>query len=204
MSFQKRLKSLADEHSNGNISEFARFCGLEESSIRQWIKGPSKPSLDKVAAIAVACSRSLDWLVLGVEATDSVIIPKLGFRASAGTGALVLAEDAGTEAVSRNLLRRLGLSERHARVLYASGDSMKPTIADGDPLIVDTNVETFLDGWVCTFTVGDDAFVKRLRRGPGHTIMVSDNPDWPTREEPIPSVEHFRLVGRVRWVGRTL
>lgn len=194
---------LVSEHADGNVSEFARLCELEESSVRQWLKGPSKPGLEKLTAIVRACSRSLDWLVLGDDASDSVKIPKLSFKASAGMGRLVLSDEPETASVPRELLQKLGLSAKNAALTESHGDSMYPTIASGEPLIVETGGE-YIDGRIYVFTVGDEVFVKRLRRGTGHLIMVSDNPEWPTREEPIPPADNFRLIGRVRWVGRML
>lgn len=109
-----------------------------------------------------------------------------------------------TVAVPRQILERLNLPERKARLLNAAGDSMMPTIQDGEPLIVEIDVEMLIDGKIYIFTIGENVYVKRLRRGPGHLVMISDNPEWPTREETISNSEHFTLIGRVRWVGRTL
>lgn len=207
MPFRARLKSLIDELDGGNVSAFARRCGVEDASVRQWLKGPSKPSLDKALAVAQACKVSLDWLA-GLASEEifglsMVEVPKLNFRASAGDGSFVLEEEAGMATISGQLLQQLGLGHKRARLLFASGDSMLPTIADGEPLIVETGEDHIIDGRIYVFTIGNAAFVKRLRRGPTSLIMISDNPEWPTREESIPS-EPFRLIGRVRWVGRTL
>lgn len=207
MPFRARLKALIQELDGGNVSAFARRCGVEDASVRQWLKGPSKPSLDKALAVAQACGVSLDWLAgLSSEevfGSSMVEIPKLAFRASAGNGSFVLDEDAGVATISGALLQQLGLSQKRARLLFSSGDSMLPTIADGEPLIVEVGEDSIIDGRIYVFTVGNAAFVKRLRRGPSSLIMISDNPEWPTREEAIPS-DNFRCIGRVRWVGRTL
>lgn len=204
MSLQHRLQHLINVRQNGSISAFAKACGIQEESVRQWLKGISKPSLDKIKAIAIACDVSLDWLVLDQQPADAdmIRVQKLAFTASAGSGSVVLSELPERVPVSRALLQRLGLSAENARLLDASGDSMMPTIADGDPLIVEVGVDRVIDGRIHVFTVGNDAYVKRLRRTPGQLIMSSDNPDWPT--EPVPAAEPFRLIGYVRWVGRAL
>lgn len=208
MPFRGRLKSLIQELDKGNVSAFARRCGVEDASVRQWLKGPSKPSLDKALAVAQACDVSLDWLAgaKSEELFESSMaeITKLAFRASAGGGSFVLDEEAGSATISGQLLQRLGLAPNRARLLFASGDSMLPTIADGEPLIVEAGEDSLIDGRIYVFTVGDAAFVKRLRRGPTSLVMISDNPEWPTREEAIPPSELFTLIGRVRWVGRSL
>lgn len=209
MPFRERLQALVDSLSGGNVSRFAKFCGLSESNIRMWINGPSKPSLDKAIQIVKACGVSLDWLFLDQEPEvreepNTTLVARYSVKAPIESGVLVLSDNEGHEPVFRDLLMRLGLSEQQARFLRACGDSMLPTIADGDPLIVEASAGDIIDGRIYVFTIGDGAYVKRLRRGPGKLIMISDNPDWPTREEAIPPDEHFQLIGRVRWVGRTL
>jgi phage repressor protein C with HTH and peptisase S24 domain len=151
---------------------------------------------------------SLDWLMEGraseLPSGDIQMVQKLSFRPSAGAGLLLQYNEPETVPIPRHILQRLNLPERKARLLNAAGDSMMPTIQDGEPLIVEVDVDMLVDGKIYVFTIDESVYVKRLRRGPGHLVMISDNPDWPTREEPIPNAEHFALIGRVRWVGRTL
>ncbi|CAM5396305.1 putative HTH-type transcriptional regulator [Afipia felis] len=209
MGFRERLSELVGKRASGNKTGFARLCGVEAESVRQWLNGQSMPSIDKAVAVATACGVSLDWLLLDknqeqFEETSTVLIQKLTFRPSAGAGMLLQYNEPDTVAVPRQVLQRLNLPERKARLLNAAGDSMMPTIQDGEPLIIEVDVEMLLDGKIYVFTIDENVYVKRLRRGPGHLVMISDNPDWPTREEQIPNSEHFALIGRVRWVGRTL
>lgn len=209
MSFRERLSELVDKQAGGNKTKFARLCGVEAESVRQWMNGLSMPSIDKVVAVATACRVSLDWLLLDknqelLDETLTVLIQKLTFRPSAGAGMLLQYNEPDAVAVPRQILRRLNLPEHKARLLNAAGDSMMPTIQDGEPLIVEIDIDMLVDGKIYVFTIGENVYVKRLRRGPKHLVMISENPDWPTREEAIPNSEHFALIGRVRWVGRTL
>jgi transcriptional regulator with XRE-family HTH domain len=65
------------------VSEFARFCGLNQQTVDRYVKGERSPNGAGLSAIAVACGVSADWL-LGIsdarrypELTESVRDRKL-------------------------------------------------------------------------------------------------------------------------------
>lgn len=208
MSFAERLDELVQRVSSGNKAAFARHVGVDPKSISDYLKGTS-PTLDKLTAIATRCGVSLDWLALDHK-TDNYKSPqpiwleisRLSFKASGGRGSLVLDGEDGTFAILRTVLERIGVKQENARALTAQGTSMRPIIDDGDTMILDISLTEFAEGPVFAFTVGDEAYVKRLRRVPGRIMMVSDNPDFPP--EPIPREEAFRIIGQVKWAERLL
>jgi len=192
--------------------EIERLIGRSVKQFWRYIEGQDIP-LSVLLRISEVSEIPESYLILGLfpgrdaSSTDGIVpeiamIPRLSFRASAGAGSFVLDHEETMVPVPRRLLQQLGLSERRARLLESHGDSMLPTIASEDPLIIEKDAE-YIDGRIYVFTIGNEVYVKRLRRGPGHLVMISDNPEWPTREEAIPN-EGFNLIGRVRWVGRTL
>ncbi len=79
---------------------------------------------------------------------------------------------------------------------------MKPTIEDGDLILLDVADRELRDDKIYVLTISDEAFLKRLRRERGRWMMISDNPRFPP--EPIPAAEVTRVVGRVVWGGRRL
>jgi phage repressor protein C with HTH and peptisase S24 domain len=56
-------------------------------------------------------------------------------------------------------------------------------------------------GWsgegVYGLRIGGEGFVKRLTKRPGKLVIISDNPKYPTREEPEES-QDIQIIGRVR------
>jgi len=80
------------------------------------------------------------------------------------------------------------------------GDSMEPTIHDGDLILLDRSRRSVDEAdalWA--FTVGDVGAIKRLRvKGDRYKIM-SDNASVPEDEEPI---DFVNIVGRVIFVGK--
>lgn len=210
----ERLAEIIGDRSK---SEFARRCGVPESSVRQWVDGTSLPSAEKLIAIAGATGVSIDWLLLGkgsqktidpaADIRDFVLVPRLSVTASAGNGSVNPEnfEADGLELPSA-LLRQAGLRAESARILSASGTSMEPTIGDGDLLLVDISPkrrDPIIDGRIYVLSVGDALFVKRLRLAISGWIMSSDNqPLFP--DEMIPKGAPTVIYGQVVWAGRRL
>lgn len=212
----ERLQSVIGNRSK---SEFARLCGVPESSVRQWVDGTSLPSAEKLMAIASATGISIDWLLLGKGSKNSIghgadfggspaVVPvqRLHVAASAGFGAYS-AGSPSTDVVDlpRRVLDRAGCKPASARILDAAGSSMEPTIGDGDLLLVDIAKERRIpvEGRIYVLSVGDALFVKRLRRSANGWMMVSDNRAH-FAEEPIPADAAVTIHGQVVWTGRQL
>lgn len=83
------------------------------------------------------------------------------------------------------------------------GDSMTPTIGDGDVVLIDRSQNAILDQdliWAVAF--GDLGMIKRVRRMPGGMFkLLSDNHN--VTPETVTGDELF-VVGRVVWAGRGL
>lgn len=212
----ERLQSVIGSRSK---SEFARLCGVPESSVRQWVDGTSLPSAEKLMAIAGATGISIDWLLLGKGSKKTidqdadnggsaavVPVPRFHVAASAGFGAYSTGTSP-TDVVElpRQVLDRVGCKPATARILEAAGSSMEPTIGDGDLLLVDTAKERKIpvEGRIYVLSVGDALFVKRLRRSANGWMMVSDNRAH-FAEETIPTAAAVTIHGQVVWTGRQL
>lgn len=82
------------------------------------------------------------------------------------------------------------------------GDSMFPTINDGDLILLDRSQRRVTEqDALWAFTVGDLAAIKRLRIKGDRVVILSDNPTVPPDEEPIDEVN---IVARVAFVGRKI
>lgn len=82
------------------------------------------------------------------------------------------------------------------------GDSMLPTIDDGDLILLDRSQRRVTEqDALWAYTVGDLAAIKRLRIKGDRVVVLSDNPAVPPDEEPIDEVN---IVARVVFVGRKI
>lgn len=88
-------------------------------------------------------------------------------------------------------------------VARGAGDSMMPTLLDGDIVLIDTaqkRVDQQDRIWALSY--GDLGMIKRVRRLPsGIFRIMSDNPAVEALEA---GDEEMQVVGRVVWIGRTM
>ncbi|WP_182915325.1 S24 family peptidase [Rhodopseudomonas palustris] len=190
--------------------------GKSEPQIRRYEAGLDIP-LTVVAALAVETEIPLDWIASGrpmqrrlpasvaaVGSTDGEDLPvrKLAFKVD-DSGALTLDDAAGQVQFPRAILQRVGVAPANARLLEAFGESMTPTLSDGDLLLIDVGATKIVEGKIFVFSVGADAFIKRLRRIGDRVLMISDNREMFPEQE-VPSGAPFSIYGRVKWAGRSL
>lgn len=84
-------------------------------------------------------------------------------------------------------------------LVTALGDSIEPTVSDGDLLLVDMRQAEIVDGAIHVVRINDHLLAKRLQMGlEGQVIVRSDN----ARYSPMESTrDALQVVGRVVWRG---
>lgn len=196
---------------NYGYAAISRLLGRNPSYIQQFIKRGSPRKLDDEDRKTLASFFGVDEQVLGGTANpvfDGMVeIPILDVEASAGFGAVAASENAQT---------RFGFDERWLRsltsaksaslsIVRVTGDSMEPTLSDGDEVLVDASdhASRLRDG-IYVLRADDALVVKRVAIRPGgkQITIASDNPAYPTWNDMDRSEVH--VVGRVIWFGRAL
>jgi phage repressor protein C with HTH and peptisase S24 domain len=187
----------------------SRMLGRNSAYIQQYIKRGSPRILPERDRGILARYFGVDERVLGAPGSGQKdafrLVPKLAVGASAGAGALNDAEMlAGKVGFDEKWLRRLGVDPAQVELIRVDGDSMLPTLADGDDIMVDKSaaVKAIKDG-VHVIRMDDTLMVKRLKRGKGGRVSVlSDNPDFASWLDIAGN--QISIIGRVVWVGRRL
>ncbi len=137
----------------------------------------------------------------------TVEIPEYDVRLSAGGG---FAVDRETTRRYWPLPRflvvdRLGVAPNQATVQEVIGDSMLPTLASGDYVLIDLSDQRLGLPGIFAVWDGDALVCKRLERVPGsdpsQVRLKSDNP---LHGEYLVDEERVRVIGRVRWVTRRM
>ena len=158
--------------------------------------GPDDSSLRSVVARPALMQRAEDY----------VLIPRLGIGASAGGGALPGDESPLTAlAFQSTWVRSVASGSPEAlSVISVTGDSMLPTLADGDQILVDTADRERLRDGIYVLRTDDALLVKRLSVNPATRRLAirSDNDAYPSWDDCDPA--GVTVIGRVVWVGRRL
>lgn len=128
-----------------------------------------------------------------------VAVPYLAVRAAAGRGIAVDESLIRTEPFAPSLLRELGVASTDASLVTARGESMAPTILDGDRLLVDRGDARVGGEGVFVFRRDDLLAVKRVARATGGLLLASDNPGYPSV---VVSRAEVTIVGRVKLLLR--
>ncbi|KJY81204.1 helix-turn-helix domain-containing protein [Vibrio nigripulchritudo] len=142
------------------------------------------------------------------ENNDVVAIPEFDVRAAAGAGNLVNHEfKIGEFSISKGLLRDLGLCEKQTAIVFCSGDSMHPTMSDGDRIVVDTHelTEPVKDG-VYVIRIDDSVYVKRMKWNilEQSYSVISDNPDHDSFVLKGEDLKRLKVIGKAAMVMRSL
>jgi phage repressor protein C with HTH and peptisase S24 domain len=221
----ERLRSAVKE-AGGNKAVAAR-AGIPISTLGMYIAG-REMKVGSAVALARACGVSLNWLATGededrsrtisgsidadftmtdatgrslaVQVKNYAIVPRYGVAASAGNGHVVEDEDLiGYLALDETFLRQVLHRRKQDLVsIEATGDSMEPSIHDGDLLVIDTSVLEIQNSRIYVLEVRGALLVKRLSlKLDGSVVVRSDNLKYEP-ETVIPSaVDTLRIIGQV-------
>ena len=189
----------------------SRLLGRNVAYMQQFIKRGSPRKLDQEDVERLARYFGVSEAELGgrsratADERDMVRIPRLDVQASAGPGALGDRESVVSHiAFEQSWLRQLcGAGTSDLSFIRVQGDSMFPTLGDGDDILVDGSdaADRLRDG-IYVLRREDTLMVKRLAVSPSARLVTikSDNPAYPEwRDFDLASIE---IIGRVVWAGR--
>lgn len=208
-----------------DYASLSRLLGRNSAYIQQFIKRGVPRKLDEDDRRILADYFGVPQKMLGgpteeaprsvrsVEASavrrgsELVMVPYMNAMASAGPGALASDERVTARLAFRHdWLRELtGGSPSGLSVITVTGDSMSPTLSDGDDILVDASdgADRLRDG-IYVLRIEDMLNVKRLAMNPtgGGFEIRSDNSAYPTWRDCDP--ETVSIIGRVIWAGRRI
>jgi len=139
----------------------------------------------------------------GVE-DGQVLFRKLDLEAAAGHGrfvdALIQVDSVRIgKDIAERIQRHAGVALTSLALITVAGDSMEPTLRNGDIVVVDYSARNVDRDGVYVFTLGDSTFVKRLQKLPQSIKVMSDNKAYDSWEI-TPQEDDLLVHGRVVWV----
>ncbi len=205
---RERLTALMEERGEDCLS-LSKMLGRNAAYVQQFLKRGVPRKLQEDDRRTLAEFFGVDESELGglpPEARGAsaavTMVRRMQLGASAGSGAL----DAGEQATGQfgfdpRWLRKLSTNPSKLSIIQVAGDSMEPTLADGDDIMVDEgDSATSLRDGIYVIRYDDTLLVKRLSVGPaGKLTVISDNPAYPSIDAKTRTVD---VIGRVVWTGR--
>ena len=117
--------------------------------------------------------------------------------ASCGNGTILFSDEKVKIPVAVKLIE--GFSKNNVySLINATGNSMSPTISDGDKLFIEHwNGEQIQDNKIYVFCFNQDFFVKRLSKNLDEIIIKSDNSEYRTRTISGSTINELTVIGKV-------
>lgn len=191
----------------------SRMLGRNAAYIQQYIKRGTPKRLSEEDRQKLARYFDVNESLFGgprprpQPAEGLIAIPRFDIRASAGHGAFTEGEvpvaHLGFDQRFLNQLCSARASD--LSIIRVRGDSMYPTLADGDDIMVDRSVAgTRLQDGIYVLRRDDTLTVKRIAVHPGtkRITISSDNASYPSWPDCDP--EEVDVIGRVVWAGRKI
>ena len=186
----QRMRDLGLQH-----KDLVAATGASKGTVTNWISGVNNPTGKRLVQLAQALKTTSSWLLTGnstpeftqVEPWDSntpldddeIEIPffkDFSFACGGGSIGEAIANETRKLRMSKATLRNLSIMKENAVAATAIGDSMSPTIKDGDTIHVDLGRKNIKDGKIFAICIGGLFYCKRLYNLPlGGVRIVSDN-----------------------------
>jgi phage repressor protein C with HTH and peptisase S24 domain len=214
-----------------SADRLARAMGVSPSAFRKWLKGEAEPSRERLIALAHAAGVGVAWLAEGegpipafepvsgarwrpngreapaeMDWSKYVLLPRQAEAAAAGS--VTPPDPAGTEwmALRHDWIRSVCRVEPPDLALeIATGESMIPTIRDGNTLLIDTTDRTFRNFGIYVIEINGQRLVKRVqRKHDGSLVLISDNQTYQPDTIDKEAAAGIVVIGRVVWSGGTV
>lgn len=215
--FSRRFQLVVDQLAQGNKKQFAQLTGKSASHIYKICRGMSRPSMAYLQELYEEFKVDLTWLLTGeqsesasvagrMDSSELVYAPMFDVQASAGLGSEVHSEEVGEYfAFNKSFLsRQLNLSSEQLVFVTISGDSMLPTLHDGDRVLVDMSQKSVAREGVYLLQAEQGLMAKRLKDKQGELQVMSDNPEYENWVIPLAEREHNPVAGKIVWCARSL
>ncbi len=219
------LEKLVAERGD-NYGALSRLLGRNSAYIQQFIKRGTPRKLDETDRRLLAQYFGIDEVLLGGPSLqpdsakrgkfrvklnndkEIAFVPRFDLQASAGYGSTLIQEfESDAIGFDRRWLKRLGLQPENLSIIDVKGESMSPTLNNGDTIMVDSGdaYGRLRDG-IYVLRLEDSLMVKRVSLSPrsGKKILTisSDNPHYPSWEDVDSSL--VSIAGRVVWSSRLI
>lgn len=184
------LKRLYSKVGIAGDTEFSQLYGIPKSTISTWKKRNSVP-WEKIGEIVQNANLSLDEIIFGKNYHPQSDSPRL---------TLVAPDDPvhslKTVQIDRHFFKTLPNSAQTI-VMEIKGDSMAPTLCQGDSIVIDCTQNTPEEG-LYVLDIGGILTPKRLQKTTGgDLLLISDNPGYARETLAKEAIKTLKVKGKV-------
>ena len=194
------IKKIRREHYL-NQTEFANRIGVTQGAISQWENGLTRPNLDQLRAISAAFNVSIDDIMKETAGPgrdlDAINIK----RASVPILGTIACGERVTPDTNPQGYADLPDGVNADFALRCKGDSMAPTLLNGDLVLIREQPEVE-NGQIAAVNIGGETTLKHIYKQDGGLMLIADNPSYQpifapaSTDEPI--IIHGLAVGYLR------
>lgn len=183
----ERIERLCSEK-GVDVKTMLLECQLSRSTVDNMKKG-SKPSIDKIQPIAEYFGVTVDYLIGNSPVRHgSMDISKIDLQAELRPVPIVGNVAAGYSALAEtNIIGYMPVEEEFLNDGYeyawlrVKGDSMFPTIQEGDLVLVRLQQEVESGDLAVVIVDEEDGLIKRVKYSTNSVTLISDNPEYEDR-----------------------
>lgn len=194
------LKAFVESSHKGNRASAARALGLKNMTLTNWLEEKRTPNLEALQPVFDALGWRLHFP--DEDLAEYELIPKTSARAGAGSSHIIEDETEGLYAFRKDFLSSLRIS-KNSILLDVLGDSMEPTLRNGDTILIDRADTEVHDGLIYLVGFQQQLLIKRVFRDVGGIVLKSDNLAYRETLVPPEYADDFVVFGRMRWMART-
>ncbi len=189
MNIGKKIKEIREEYgySQDQVVEKLKLEGIDiNKSTLSRIENEERQKIDAAFLVAISHVFKYNFFeLLGLQqdlfpvpfkegTRNTITLPVFG-KASAGNGYLNMENSIRTETILQLCDNPI---PKNAFFVEVSGESMYPTLLDGDLVIVNPNyADVNLNNKVCVVKYDNQIFIKRVSVKKDFLVLMSDNPD---------------------------
>lgn len=203
----KRIKDILHQ-TDTSVRNLSEALGVSNVSIYKWLNGKAIPEGENLKRFCDFFHVTPAYIIYGdgntphgqsIRLNNNVLsIPLLDVQACCGINpemssniTLIRMIDIDELFYNKYLM---GANKRSLHVIHATGDSMSPTIEDGEPVIIDTSDKILNRDGIFAFVFNSGLFIKRVQCLPNGLKLISDNRCYDPINVGIQ--DHLDVVGR--------
>ena len=192
-------------------ADVRRAVGVSNATASDWESGKTSPRGENLIKLCKYLRISTDWLLYGRGALEEglgsppqptepgpefVAVERVNLKVSAGVTGFAIEHLNGNGPpifFRADWLKAEGLRADRLLALRVAGDSMEPSLWDGDLVVINLAASTPRDGVVFVLNYEGEVLIKRLERDAGDWWLTSDNQRYKRKR----CDEHALLIGQV-------